>query len=274
MTLPADFQFSQSSLQDYVDCPRRFQLRYIQQLAWPAIRAEPPLESERYLQQGSLFHRLVHQHILGIPAAQLSHQLAGEELSRWWRNYLEHGPSGLPRTRYVEVLLSAPLRGYRLVARYDLIAVESGERAVIVDWKTSRRRPRRAWLAGRLQTRVYPYLLVRAGREFNGGRDFSPEEVEMLYWFTDFPTAPERFAYSTARYQEDERYLLGLIGEIAGQEAAVFPLTQDERRCRFCHYRSFCRRGQKAGPLDEAEELEYEESDLAFDLEQIAEVEY
>ncbi|MCX7680486.1 MAG: PD-(D/E)XK nuclease family protein [Anaerolineae bacterium] len=274
MSLPADFQFSQSSLQDYVDCPRRFQLRYVQQLAWPAIRAEPPLESERYLQQGSLFHRLVHQHMVGLPAAQLSRQAIGEELSRWWRNYLEYGPSGLPQTRYAEVLLSAPLGGYRLAARYDLIAVEAGERAVIVDWKTLRQRPRRAWLAGRLQTRVYPYLLVRAGREFNGGREFMPEQVEMLYWFTEFPAAPERFVYSAARYQEDERYLLGLVGEIAGLEATVFPLTADERRCRFCHYRSLCRRGEKAGPLDEAGEAEDEEFGLTFDLEQIAEVEY
>ena len=27
--LPVNFTFSQSSLQDYTDCPRRFQLRYI-----------------------------------------------------------------------------------------------------------------------------------------------------------------------------------------------------------------------------------------------------
>ncbi len=40
MALPSDFQFSQSSLQDYVDCPWRFYLRYIRQLAWPAIVAE------------------------------------------------------------------------------------------------------------------------------------------------------------------------------------------------------------------------------------------
>ncbi|MCP4541151.1 MAG: PD-(D/E)XK nuclease family protein, partial [Chloroflexi bacterium] len=66
MTLPADFQFSQASLQDYVDCPRRFQLRYVLRVAWPAPEAEPVLENERYLQQGAAFHRLVHQHALGL----------------------------------------------------------------------------------------------------------------------------------------------------------------------------------------------------------------
>jgi len=34
--LPAPFTFSQSSLQDYYDCPRRFELRYLSRLIWPA----------------------------------------------------------------------------------------------------------------------------------------------------------------------------------------------------------------------------------------------
>jgi hypothetical protein len=52
--LPLDFQFSQGSLQDYVDCRRRFQLRYLDQLAWPAVEAEPLLEHEqRYLRNDS-----------------------------------------------------------------------------------------------------------------------------------------------------------------------------------------------------------------------------
>ena len=61
MTLPADFQFSQGSLQDYADCPRRFQLGYILRLAWPAVEAEPVLESERRQLQGQAFHlSLIH----------------------------------------------------------------------------------------------------------------------------------------------------------------------------------------------------------------------
>ena len=45
--LPGSFIFSQSSLQYYFDCPRRFQLRYIEHLAWPAVETEPVLENER-----------------------------------------------------------------------------------------------------------------------------------------------------------------------------------------------------------------------------------
>ena len=61
--LPPNFQFSQGSLQDFVDCRRRFQLRYIQGVAWPALQTEPAMENERSMQQGARFHHLVHQHL-------------------------------------------------------------------------------------------------------------------------------------------------------------------------------------------------------------------
>ena len=70
--LPASFNFSQSSLQDYFDCPRRFQLRYIEHLIWPAVETEPVLENERRQQEGQLFHRMVQQHLVGLPVEKLT----------------------------------------------------------------------------------------------------------------------------------------------------------------------------------------------------------
>lgn len=282
MTLPPDFQFSQGSLQDYVDCPRRFQLRYLLRVAWPAIEAEPALENEHHLQQGAAFHRLVHQHLLGIVPERLSGSISDPDLARWWHNYLAAPPPHLPPSRYPESVLSAPVGGtglaghHRLVATYDLVAVDAGQRAVIVDWKTFRQRPQRKWLAGRLQTHVYPYLLVRAGRLLNAGQSLPPEQVEMLYWFANFPEAPQRFAYDVAQYHADEAYLGSLIEEIGHRGDGDFPLTVDERRCRYCAYRSLCQRGTTAGTFEAAEdELESgDDLDLVLEFEQIAEVAY
>ena len=276
MVLPSDFQFSQSSLQNYVDCPRRFQLRYLQRLAWPAVEAEPPLENERHLQQGAAFHRLVHQHVLGIAPERLSSLVTEEDLRRWWHNYLAAAPADLPTLRYPEVVLSAPVGGHRLVAKYDLIAVDAGRQAVIVDWKTSRKRPGRKWLAGRLQTRVYLYLLVRAGSYLNGGQPLQPEQVGMVYWFADFPANPERFTYDAAQYEADGAYLASLIEEIKSLGDGDFPLTTQEQRCRYCPYRSLCQRGVKAGTFEEAEEEAEPGNDFDIfpDFEQIAEIEY
>jgi CRISPR/Cas system-associated exonuclease Cas4 (RecB family) len=276
VTLPTGFQFSQGSLQDYVDCPRRFQLRYVERLAWPADEAEPALEHERYLRQGTAFHRLIHQHMLGISPEQLSSMVADEDLRRWWRNYMESRLIDLPAPGYPEILLSAPVSGYRLVAKYDLVAVDAGRRAIIVDWKTSRKRSQWKWLAERLQTRVYPYLLVQAGSHLNAGQSLQPEQVEMVYWFANFPLAPERFTYDAAQYKADEAYLISLIEEIDGLGDRDFPLTTQERRCRYCRYRSLCQRGIRAGLLDEVEEGAKLDDELGFtfDFEQVAEIEY
>jgi CRISPR/Cas system-associated exonuclease Cas4 (RecB family) len=289
MTLPDNFHFSQSSLQDFVDCRRRFQLRYLLHVAWPAVETEPALENERFMQQGAAFHRLVHQQHLGVPAEALDGLAQEEDLRRWWGNYL--GPGGLKGSllaemegslRFSETSLSAPLGNFRLLAKYDLIAIAPDGSARILDWKTSRKRPRRPWLAARLQTRLYPYLLVRAGAQLNGGKALLPEAVEMLYWFADFPEQPERFPYSQKTYQEDERYLLGLIETLQRLGEQDFPLTSDEKRCAFCVYRSLCNRGVRAGDLEKASltdeaSLTSERGDGSLsdlDFEQIAEIAY
>jgi len=283
MTLPDNFIFSQGSLQDFVDCRRRFQLRYLLRVAWPAVETEPALENERFMQQGALFHRLVHQHLLGVPIKALDRQVQDEDLGRWWQNYLgPEGPhsslfSGLEDGgRFAEVSLAAPLAGCRLMAKYDLIIVSRHGRALILDWKTSRKRPRRPWLAARLQTRLYPYLLARAGAHLNQGRPLLPEALEMVYWFADYPNRPERFPYSQQAYQEDERYIQGLIETVQRLGEQDFPLTSDEKRCAFCIYRSLCARGVRAGALDEALLTGEAGDDFPPDLnfEQIAEIEF
>jgi CRISPR/Cas system-associated exonuclease Cas4 (RecB family) len=284
MALPSDFQFSQGSLQDYVDCPRRFQLRYVLQLDWPAQEVEPALENERHMRQGAAFHRLIHRHVLGIPAEDLSRTVQEPDLRRWWHNYLEHGPEGLPETRFPEIVLSAPMGEHRLMAKYDLVAVDAGRRAIVMDWKTSRKRTKRKYLAERLQTKVYPYLLVRAGAHLNGGQPLAPEQVKMIYWFADYPDDPAHFSYDKAQYEADRAYLTSLVEEITGLALSLsnglgdvdFPLTTQEQRCKFCPYRSLCQRGVKAGSLDEIEdEADAGDAfDVVLDFDQIAEIAY
>ncbi|MBN1284891.1 MAG: PD-(D/E)XK nuclease family protein [Anaerolineae bacterium] len=278
MALLPGFQFSQNSLQDFVDCPRRFYLRYVRRAAWPAAVAGEALEYERHMQQGAAFHRLVQQHVLGISILRLSRIVAearDPDLSRWWANYLTRPPADLPPARYPEVMLSTPAAGHRLVARYDLVAV--GSEAVIVDWKTSRKRLRRVWLAARLQTRVYCYVLVRAGAHLNGGAAFAPEQVSMRYWFADFPDEPEHFAYGEAGFDADGAYLTGLIEDIKAMAEDDFVLTEDAGHCRFCVYRSLCDRGAAAGPLSAIEDVDGDAGapgELDFDFDQVQEVEF
>ncbi len=295
MSLPDSFQFSQSSLQDYVDCQRRFQLRFIQQRAWPAIEAGPAMDNEIVMQRGSQFHQMTHQYWIGVTAEKITRQVEGDEvLSKWWANFttMDFGENGSLNTS-PEISLSAPLGNFRIMAKYDLLILKTlrvsednienqdevkdpkGLHATIYDWKTSRKQPKREWLSHRLQTRVYPYLLARTGAQFNEGKHINPEQIEMIYWYTDFPDQPARFPYSQKQFDEDQAYLTSLIKEIQKMGAEDAPLTEDERRCRFCVYRSLCNRGVEAGPLNEIDDLsEGVGFELELDFDDIAEIEY
>lgn len=263
---------SQSSLQDYVECARRFQLRYLERLSYPAIESEPALENEKHLQEGEYFHRLAQQYLIGIPGEQVGKLANSANLQRWWENFTsDKDLTGLRDVKglYPEFTISAPLGNFRLLAKYDLIALADGH-VTIYDWKTYRKRPRDEWLAARMQTRVYRALLVRAGAQLNGGQPFAPEQIEMVYWFADFPNEPARFKYTVAQYQRDWDLLVKLADEV--QNASDYPLTDDRTKCLYCPYRSYCERGVKAGDADQAEaEMEAEE---LFDVnfEQIGEI--
>ena len=220
-------------------------LRSLLRLRWPAVQSEPMLEHERYLQQGSDFHRLAQQALVGLPVERLSASLVGEDFSHWWGNFLDFLPGftrAEPRWQiYPEISLTAPLGDTRLVGKYDLVAAHPGERMLIYDWKTSRQRSK-LLLEKRLQTRLYPYLLVAPGAFLNAGVSIQPEQVEMVYWFAEHPVQPERFAYSSAAYQADEVYLTSLIETVMRLDEADFTLTDDERLCAYCVYRSLCNR--------------------------------
>jgi len=265
---------SQSSLQDYVDCARRFQLRYVDRLAYPAVESEPALENEKHLQEGEYFHRLAQQYLIGIPSEQVAKLANTPNLQRWWENFLNSKDlSGLKDLTglYAEATLSAPLGNFRLLAKYDLIAIEK-DKATIYDWKTYRKRPRNEFLSARMQTRVYRALLVHAGAHLNNNKPFEPEQIEMIYWFSDFPNEPARFAYTSAQYQRDWDLLIKFADEI--KTASDYPLTDDQTKCLYCPYRSYCERGVRAGDVDQADPQGEMEAEELFDVnfEQIGEI--
>ena len=273
--LQPSFNFSQSSLQDYADCPRRFQLRYLDKLIYPAEETEPALENERHLQEGQQFHRLAQQFLLGIPTDKLAPLANTPNLERWWENFINaknltglRDLSGL----YPEVTLSAPLGDFRLVAKYDLIAATDDEKIVIYDWKTYRKRPRNEWLAARWQTRVYRSLLVAAASQINGSRPIVPERCEMVYWFSNYPDEPARFPYDEVQYKRDWDALLRLTEEIKSKSS--HPKTDDRQKCVYCPYRSYCDRGVQAGDPELLEAEMDVEALFDVDFEQIGEIEF
>ncbi|MFO3795845.1 MAG: PD-(D/E)XK nuclease family protein [Anaerolineales bacterium] len=267
--------YSQSMLQDYLECPRRFRLRYLEKLTWPAPQSEPIAAQEQHAEEGMRFHRLVQQYYLGLPEAALARLATTPNLRRWWQNFIKsttRPPRSASETHLLtEATLSHPLHAEaRLIARFDLTLIIPHERLLIVDWKTSLKRPSRLRLESRMQTRLYRFLLVAAGKVWNNGHPLSPNQVEMIYWFPEYPQEPIRFTYSEDEYRRDADWFPALIGEI--EAAQEFPKTEDEKLCRYCAYRSYCARGVHAGKWDEMEAEGEEERFFDINLEQIAEI--
>jgi predicted RecB family nuclease len=192
-------------------------------------------------------------------------------LSAWWDNYLAMPPRSLPTAlREPELTLGAGLGAHRLEARYDLLAGEPGGRFVIVDWKTAAHRTQRRVLQDRVQTRVYPWVLVNAGVSLNAGAPIAPQQVEMIYWFAEFPGQPEHFSYDPQQQTADGAFLAQLLQEIETCPADGFTQTQDRTRCQYCAFSSLCWEDDVA-QWPSQPDLEPAESDLdEIDLESIA----
>lgn len=282
MTIDEHFQFSQSSLQDFSDCARRFQLRYLEHISWPAVESEPLHEKEHLIELGAHFHRMVHQHLSGVTANQIERSIQDPQLSNWWRAlrpFLQNlrGDPLIP-----EMTLSVPFQDHRLAAKFDLLVFNDDNRTQIIDWKTSPKKTPRDVLRSRLQTRVYPYVLAAAGTLPGWGDSTGdpPGEIQMLYWFPAEPQSPEKFVYSARQFAEDQLFLQDLYSRIISMitefQKEAFPLTSSEKLCKYCHYRSLCGRGEIPGRMDEEAIFSDPDDELLMDidLDQIAEIEY
>lgn len=274
--LPEDFQFSQGSLQDFQDCPRRFLLSHIEGRPYPAPEAEPIRVNELRKERGVRFHELLCQEHSGVPREAIARQAEGDEkLEVWWERFTYREPVGGAAETYAEQPLEGRVAGYPLIATYDLIAKWPDGTFEIFDWKTARHRPSRDRLASRLQTKVYPFLLVQAGRWMNGGDPIDPEQVRMTYWFARHPDDPETFEYSDYQKEVDEEDLSDLVGKIlARKERDDFEKTENTDHCRFCTYRSYCGRGSEAGNIETGESYLEDVESLEASLDDVEEIEF
>lgn len=288
-TVPDDFVLSQSNLQMYVDCKRRFFLTHIARLPWPALEASPLAEYEAAMRRGELFHLLVERATEGVTVESdaLAEPLRGW-VEAWQGEGLEGVPAGERLTEYMlETTLAAgeedDASAHRIVAKFDLLAADAAGKVMIVDWKTNARAPTVEQLRTRLQSVIYPYVLVEASPNLPFGA-IDPDQVIMRYWYAGAPDSPRMLRYSRDQHAANRLLLHELLADLrslAGEEA--FPKVADteanrKRFCNFCIYRSRCERGSQAGDIaDHDDEASVELGDVeevieSWSIEDIAEL--
>lgn len=248
---------SRSKLSTFLQCQRRFQLRYVQPLTWP----ETPLsaaEAQR-LAWGQQFHQLLQRHFLGLPVEA---DLPTEgPLASWWGRFKAQLP--LPHGRLMpELTLTVPVGRHLLHGRFDLLLM--GERhgrlfAHIYDWKTGQPPPedrlRHDW-----QTRLYLAMICRSGSALAAAPP-PPDQVSLTYWYADAPDHPLTIAYSQAWHEQNWADIEALVAQIDARLAqdGVWPLTDDWQACAACLYQAVCGRqaaGTAVGAIDELEEAD------------------
>lgn len=269
-----DLVFHQGNLQDYMDCPYRFYLKYIRRLAWPAPLTQFDLQREEVFRKGKVFHTLVYQHSLGMPLEWLSEIADQEAVDVWWNNFLSFGTAAIEKEeqqlgtcqRYYEITLQAELNGCRLSGVLDLLLVGSNGRVCIFDWKTGYQTfvpTLRAQFAERLQTKIYPLLvhIVRCLPTLT----VPIHTVRMIYWFADNPRHPIVFDMDTHQLETTRSEIVQLIHQI--NHAETYPQTTYLPRCAYCWYCTYCEREDQRKSLEEGElnpdySPEAEEADL------------
>lgn len=278
MNLPKNFVFTQSNLQDYVECPYRFYLRNIKHIKWPALIVDSALDFEKRTQAGARFHRIVQQYLSGVPEKRINDFVLADplhDLAIWWENFRNFIPNWLDGKYLAEAVFSTHLAGKRLLAKYDLILIQDQNKVIIFDWKTSSKKPRKDWLLQKIQTRLYRYILAQVGPILIS-EDIKPSQVTMNYWYASFPETPISLPYDHEAYEKDEAFFTQMVEEIRNNEESDFSRTANTRKCRYCVYRSHCDRGVQAGDLESYEDFDLEDGqeELDIDFDNISEIEF
>jgi hypothetical protein len=235
--LDSSFFYSQLALSIYQSCQLKFRRRYLDGLYWPR-----PLSEQ--VELGRDFHLVSNRYFAsGQPES------CDGDLGSWLEALYRFRPltPGLVFRPEQELRLKdGPVR---LVAKYDLVALEPG-RVVIYDWKTDRRRLTAKACDRTLQTIVYRYLMVRAGNGY-WGRPVTPADVTMIYWNPRYPEGAVTLQYDEKRFRQDEEWLREAIAEIDGKDPDNFLATTDESTCQACEYSPICRGASSPEPEED-----------------------
>ncbi len=103
----------------YDQCRRLFFLRYVRRVEWPAPLTDRPGEWEAAIQRGLTFHQLVLQESLGMAVEEGVAKGEDALLNEWWQNWCAHKPQAPVGEVYSEMMLSVPMAGQRLVAKFN-----------------------------------------------------------------------------------------------------------------------------------------------------------
>jgi hypothetical protein len=273
---PLSLSFNQSNLQNFKECPRRFQLKHLKEISWPAATSMPLSEFERVIHLGNQFHHLAHQYFVGIKPELIHASIQDADLVEMWNNFYGFAKSLSGFDLFSEQTLHTLINGNTIIAKFDLI-VKKADQYIIFDWKTSQHIPPLSYLSDRVQTLLYPYIFYISGSELFGDAQIEPSQILFNYFYPLSSDPVVSFPYSEKIHKEFTSTLVDFIDKITSLHNSDnnFPLTTDQSKCNLCQFRSICNRGIDAADLNSIDLYDWEDlSDIQFDIDNIKELEF
>ncbi len=233
-------QFSQTQIQDYMLCPRRYFLSHIQKITWPEPLSPSFQKIEESNRQGKAFHLFLNRLIQGVSYKELVSQVYETELNLWLKNFKKYNPLPENAKIFSEVELSAIYKEILWIGYIDAAAFLPGK-IQIYDWKTSRNIGDPNVLVKSPQTRLYCFLSMLNHENYkNYCGSITPDQIEMIYWYARFPSNPIHLPYSPELFEKDLIYFKDMAEKLCHENRTDYPQTIQRNNCHVCRFQTYC----------------------------------
>ncbi|MCK8827364.1 PD-(D/E)XK nuclease family protein [Natroniella acetigena] len=254
-----ELYFSKSALATYEQCPLRFRRRYLDGLYWGRDWGMEQ-EERTVIEQGILFHDLANRYYRQGKML-VDKELLTDQMVEWLESLINYRPYLEGGTFLPEQEFRINQAGLRILAKFDLLYITPEGKAIIYEWKTSPKPTKQLYRRKAIQTKVYRYVLCKAGGSYSPTGCWKPEDIQMIYWNPRFKKE-QVISYTEEQFKDDQELLISKIKQI--EETKEFIATSDQEICARCEYSPVCH-GEPAIEL----EVEEEDLDLDFDWESI-----
>ena len=242
-------RISQSQIVSYNKCNRYYYLKNIEHKKWPSS-----YKSSAALSLGTLFHGVIHRHIMGIPDNILLEFCGDDKVRGWFETFLEADPLRDYEFLYPEQEVSAIFYDILWEGKYDVLALKN-EKITIFDWKTTKKEGKLQDYILTPQTKLYRLLAITAAQQITKRKNIEATDVEMIYWFPEHPDKPIVIPYTTVEYEQDLTWLKTQSALLRSENIEDYKKTSDIEKCVSCPYCTYCHPNAN---IQEIEDNDYE----------------
>ncbi len=221
------FLYSQSSLDTFLTCNRKFKYQYIDSIRWGEIEEEL---AEKF-KKGEKFHTLAERYFSGIPTGE--EFLEEEDLKEYFNNLKDTFLINKDYEYKAEYEIRYRNDNIKLMARYDLIVFKK-DSVEIWDWKTGNKKLQEKYQKEKLQTKIYLYLLKE-----KLGDKVKAENISMNYWQPQYKNDWVTINYSDEMHSRNKKELKELMKDILEEEK--FEMTENKKACQYCDFKKICK---------------------------------